>query len=156
MTPRETHEKAQVFALLTDLAERGGTLVAETLQAFGAPASAGPTIRLLATSTDPVTPRDLARRLDRDPSTATLVADRLQEAGLVARELHPSDGRKRVLVLTERGQDLWTAMRDGLHAAAFLDCLSPTERATLIELLSKMSRAARDAGGPFEARPAGR
>jgi DNA-binding MarR family transcriptional regulator len=124
--------------VLLDIAASAQATMAATLQDFDAPTSAAPVLRLLATSEAPVTPRDLARRLERDPSTASLIADKLEQAGLVARQPHPSDGRKRVLVLTERGHQLWKTLRDRLHRSGILDDMTPSERHGLLELLSRM------------------
>jgi DNA-binding MarR family transcriptional regulator len=138
MTDTAVDEKAQIIQSLLDVAHHAQATITATLEDFDAPASAAPTLRILATSEAPVTPRDLARLLGRDPSTASLAADKLEQAGLVARQPHPSDGRKRVLVLTERGHRLWRTLRDRLHQSAILDELTPSERLGLLELLGRM------------------
>jgi len=131
-------EKSEIVQLLLDAAERAQDAVTATLQEFDVPVSVAPAFRLMATSEEPVTPRDLAAALGRDPSTASLIADKLEQAGLIVRKPHPSDGRKRVLALTDRGKDLWGAMRDRLHATAILDRLTASERRSLRELLARM------------------
>ncbi|GAA1862618.1 hypothetical protein GCM10009836_48650 [Pseudonocardia ailaonensis] len=131
-------DKARIIQLMIEIAGIANVAIAATLREFAAPASAGEALRILATSDVPVTPRDLARGLDRDPSTASLLADKLEQAGLVARNPHPTDGRKRVLVLTERGRQLGDALRDRLHDAVLLDRLTPPERRVLLDLLDRM------------------
>lgn len=138
MTETAADEKAQIIQALLDIAGFTQATMAATLQDFDAPISAAPALRILATSKAPVTPRDLARLLERDPSTASLIADKLEQAGLVARQPHPSDGRKRVLVLTGRGHRLWNTLRERLHESAILDDMTPAERRGLLELLSRM------------------
>jgi DNA-binding MarR family transcriptional regulator len=86
----------------------------------------------------PPTMRDLAKRLRCDPSTISLTADKLETMGLMDRQPHPSDGRKRVLTLTERGRELRSAISAQLDEAGILARLTPSERATLATLLSKM------------------
>lgn len=138
MTDTAVDEKAQIIQSLLDIAHHAQETIAATLEDFDAPASAAPALRILATSEAPITPRDLARLLERDPSTASLVADKLEQAGLIARQPHPSDGRRRVLVLTERGHQFWKTLRDRLHHSAILDDLTPSERRGLLELLGRM------------------
>ncbi|WP_229663098.1 MarR family winged helix-turn-helix transcriptional regulator [Microbacterium album] len=138
MTETAADEKAQIIQALLDIAGFAQATMAATLQDFDAPTSAAPALRILATSQAPVTPRDLARLLERDPSTASLIADKLEQIGLVARQPHPSDGRKRVLVLTERGHRLWDTLRERLHESAILDDMTPAERQGLLDLLGRM------------------
>ena len=73
-----------------------------------------------------------------DPSTVSLAADKLQSMGLVARQPHPTDGRKRTLSLTEQGHTLWDALRTRLHASGMFASLSVQEQDTLLALLTKM------------------
>ncbi len=123
---------------MLEIADAAREAIESTLREFDAPPSAGPAIRILATSDLPVTPRDLARLLDRDPSTASLIADRLQHAGLIVRVGHPTDGRKRVLELTDHGRELWATLRDRVHATASWDALTATERSQLLGLLTRI------------------
>lgn len=51
------------------------------------------------------TPTELARRLEISTAAMTLVLNRLESAGHVTRERHPSDGRKLVVTAAERSSD---------------------------------------------------
>jgi MarR family transcriptional regulator, organic hydroperoxide resistance regulator len=51
----------------------------------------------------PVSQKELAARLKCNPSTVVDPADRLEEAGLVARRAHPEDRRVNVLTVTPKG-----------------------------------------------------
>ncbi len=138
MTDTASDEKAQIVQLVIEIAYLAQTTIAATLQEFDAPASAAEALRILATSDTPVTLRDLARQLDRDPSTASLIADRLELVELLTRQPHPGDGRKRVLALTERGHRLWNTLRERLHESAIFESVTPTERRRLLDLLGRM------------------
>ncbi|WP_260473736.1 MarR family winged helix-turn-helix transcriptional regulator [Amycolatopsis balhimycina] len=92
----------------------------------------------LVPGTEPPTMRDVAARLHCDPSTVSLAADKLQSMGLVARQPHPADGRKRTLTLTEHGHELWDALRTRLHASGLFAGLDAQEQDTLLALLTKM------------------
>jgi DNA-binding MarR family transcriptional regulator len=52
-----------------------------------------------------LTTKDLARRLDIDPANASTMLTRLVRRGLVRREPAPTDRRRRVVSLTERGTE---------------------------------------------------
>ncbi len=138
MADTASDEKAQIVQLVIEIADLAQAKIAATLKEFDAPVSAAETMRILATSDTPVTPRDLARQLDRDPSTASLIADRLELAELLTRQPHPSDGRKRVLALTERGHQLWNTLRERLHESAMFESVTPAERQRLLDLLGRM------------------
>lgn len=140
MSTRAENEKAEILDLVVGLGETVQNAIADTLREYDVPSSpsAATTIRIIATVAAPLTPRELAMRLDRDPSTVSLIADKLEQAGVIAREAHPEDGRKRVLVLTDRGRELWAVMRDRVHASVPFDRLTPDERPLLRDLLSRM------------------
>jgi DNA-binding MarR family transcriptional regulator len=52
---------------------------------------------------DPVGPVELSRRLHMTSASATVLVDRLEEAGHAVRELDPADGRRRVVRPTAQG-----------------------------------------------------
>jgi DNA-binding MarR family transcriptional regulator len=81
--------------------------------------------------------RELARQLRCDPSNITLMSDRLVAAGLVERQPHPTDGRQRVLALTDKGVKVWTLLMDRLQDRAPVFTLSTEEQAVLLALLEK-------------------
>jgi MarR family transcriptional regulator, organic hydroperoxide resistance regulator len=85
----------------------------------------------------PVPMRQLARRLQFDPSNITLMSDRLVAAGLVERLPHPTDGRQRVLALTEKGLGVLTMLITRLRDRAPVFTLSAAEQTQLRRLLAK-------------------
>jgi DNA-binding MarR family transcriptional regulator len=81
--------------------------------------------------------RDLADRLQCDPSNVTFLADRLEERGLIERRPDLADRRVKLLALTPAG--LAVRMRI-VHAAATrspLARLSPADQQRLSRLLDK-------------------
>lgn len=70
---------------------------------FGLTLAQGNALRDLG---EPLTTRELADKLVCEPSNATFVVDKLENAGLVRREPHPTDRRVRYIVLTPAGVDL--------------------------------------------------
>src|SRR4051794_22092240 len=134
----DVERKAEIIRVLVEVANAADAVVAQVLGEFGVPASVAGTLWALAPGTEPPTMRDVAARLRCDPSTVSLAADKLQSMGLVARQPHPADGRKRTLALTERGHELWEALRTRLHASGLFTGLDAQEQHTLLALLTKM------------------
>ncbi len=56
-------------------------------------------------TTGPATPSELARRVEVSTAAMTLVLNRLESAGHVRRERHPSDGRKLIVTAEQASAD---------------------------------------------------
>ncbi|MFC8432482.1 MarR family winged helix-turn-helix transcriptional regulator [Streptomyces sp. NPDC057253] len=82
--------------------------------------------------------RELAAKLNYDPSNVSLLADRLVAMGLVQRLPHPTDGRRRVLRLTERGDTLYHEILAQLFERSPIFKLSTEEQQQLRDLLVKI------------------
>ena len=136
--PADVERKAEIVRVLLEVANGADAVVAQVLGEFGVPASVAGTLWALAPGTEPPTMREVAARLRCDPSTVSLAADKLQSLGLLARQPHPADGRKRTLALTEQGHQLWQALRTRLHASGLFAGLDAPEQDTLLTLLTKM------------------
>lgn len=89
------------------------------------------------------TPKQLALTLDLPPPQVTMLVDRMVDRGLVRRQRSTRDGRALDLTLTPAGQDLARRAHRASTTmeAAWLQGLSPAERAMLAELLAKLTRA---------------
>jgi DNA-binding MarR family transcriptional regulator len=88
---------------------------------------------------EPVSMRDLARRLGCDNSYMTALVDALEEKGLAARTQHPTDRRVKVIVLSEAGRELaQRAQLVGITPPAAFDALNLSEILTLRDLLRKL------------------
>ncbi|WP_113699880.1 MarR family winged helix-turn-helix transcriptional regulator [Nonomuraea lactucae] len=130
--------------LLSQLVQVTGTAqaqIAAALAGSGLAESLAGVLWALNPQQAPVSMRELARRLRCDPSNVTLLSSKLEQAGLVEREPHPTDGRIRVLALTQRGIDLWTELVDHLEATSPIFTLSPDEQRQLSALLAKIQAA---------------
>lgn len=136
--PADVDRKAEIVRFLVEVGGSVDGVVAQVLGEFGAPASVAGTLWALAPGTEPPTMREVAARLHCDPSTVSLAADKLESAGLVARQPHPVDGRKRVLALTERGRELWEALTRRLHDSGLFAGLDVQEQDALLALLKKI------------------
>ena len=116
--------------------------IGEALGRLGITESTGAVLWALDPSASPPTMRGLARTLNCDPSNASLISAKLEQGGLVQRQAHPTDGRSRVLVLTERGRELHARLVADVAALTPLRHLDPVQRDQLRSLLG----AVRDAG----------
>jgi DNA-binding MarR family transcriptional regulator len=90
-----------------------------------------------------LTQRELARRMPSDPSTVRAMLVLLEERGLIERDMHPNDARKRSVALTAKGERafrrLWTAGEQ--IRAQILEALQPGEAKTLVRLLGHVAEA---------------
>ncbi len=81
----------------------------------------------------------VAEVLSCDASTLTGIADRLEERGLIQRQVDPADRRVKLLALTPTGRDLVTSI-DGPFTAEIpgYASLSESEREDLTQLLLRL------------------
>ncbi|MFE1317360.1 MarR family winged helix-turn-helix transcriptional regulator [Kitasatospora phosalacinea] len=126
--------------LLYRLGQRSGSAFNAALEQHGLRLRHHAVLRYLAT-VDGARQRELADRLGYDPSAIVSLLDDLQQLGLAERRPDPADRRSRLAVLTPAGHALLhTADRDSRHVTdSLLAPLSPTERATLNDLLQRIS-----------------
>lgn len=89
---------------------------------------------------DPVLPTDVAKWLDRNTNTITLIIDRMEKDGLVSRVRDLKDRRALRLLISPRGLKLYEqATRPSRELPkTILSALSADELSTLINLLEKI------------------
>ncbi|MEU3470625.1 MarR family transcriptional regulator [Streptomyces sp. NPDC006687] len=124
----------QLCGLVDGLAQRIGEHVRERAATLGLTAAQATALRELS---GPMTMRELAERMNCEPSNATFVVDRLEKQELVERHPHPTDRRARLLVLTDGGTALRARLLDLLHVDSPVACLTPEEQRVLRELLER-------------------
>jgi DNA-binding MarR family transcriptional regulator len=87
----------------------------------------------------PMAMKDLGRRMNCDPSFATMIADMLEKHGLARREPNQGDRRIKNLVLTAGGQELRSRVEREVAARMPWHCgLNVAERTQLLALVRKM------------------
>jgi MarR family 2-MHQ and catechol resistance regulon transcriptional repressor len=88
----------------------------------------------------PMKVNDIGRKVDLTSGSITTAVDRLQERGLVSREINREDGRSRIVQLTAKGRTLihaaFAAHATRMEKAA--GGLSMKERTDLVALLKKL------------------
>lgn len=95
---------------------------------------------LIKLSESPMTLREIAQAADADPSAATVAVDRLERRGLVQRHPHPEDKRRRLVHLTEAGeQAAATAQRILTDPPPALAALHPDDLATLARIVTELN-----------------
>jgi DNA-binding MarR family transcriptional regulator len=94
----------------------------------------------------PLSLGDLADLERVAPPSMTRIAGRLEEAGLVVRNVDATDRRIARVAISETGRELLkqTRTRRDAYLATRLRALSPEERATLARALPLLERLARD------------
>ena len=86
----------------------------------------------------PLPMRTLARKLCCDASNVTGIVDRLEERGLVRRAAAPGDRRVKMLVVTDRGLGIRTAIMARLSEAPEpIASLSAADQRALREILAR-------------------
>lgn len=75
-----------------------------------------------------------------DPRNAVPVIDGLAERGLLVRDVHPGDRRRRVLALTDRGGDVVADLTQtgAQMERRFLRALDPADQAELHRMLLRL------------------
>lgn len=89
-----------------------------------------------------VTPKQLAQTLELSAPNLTILLDKMQERGILERVRSTTDRRSQHVLLTDAGRELAARAHECTPRmeAELADCLSPAERAMLIELLGKVAR----------------
>ncbi|WP_299356937.1 MarR family transcriptional regulator [uncultured Shimia sp.] len=88
---------------------------------------------------DGQTQRELVEKLDVEQATMANTLNRMQRDGLIVRMDHPTDGRAKVICLTDKAR----LVRDDAYAAATtvndaaLAALSPDERVQFIDFMQR-------------------
>ena len=95
----------------------------------------------------PVTKASL--RLQVHPTSVTNAVDRLEQAGLVRRLPHPTDGRGTLVELTPAGRELALRATERLNAEVFAQPgLPPRRLQGLVRVITDLRRAAGDFVSP--------
>ena len=89
---------------------------------------------------DGLTPGEIARRLGLSTPTVPRATSRMEAAGLLRREPHPSDGRMVLVHLTSRGQELEKLIDAEMHQVTerALATFEGADRTALISALRQI------------------
>jgi DNA-binding MarR family transcriptional regulator len=133
----EYEDSAQLADLLQRLTKRLRHAQAERLAPLGLTPAQERALRMITRSTEPPRMTELADHLGIVPRSVTTVIDALEQAGLVRREIDPTNRRAIRLHLTDQGQAVRDGMREARRRAAedLFAPLSADDRQTLAKLL---------------------
>jgi DNA-binding MarR family transcriptional regulator len=147
-------EQADRMAAVTSVMRVQQLLLArveDALKPYGLTFAAYETLRLLAfTRTGSLPMGKMGRRLMVHPAAVTNAVGKLEQRGLVRRQMSPQDRRVVLAVITEEGRALAEEATDALNEAAFgLPGMSREQAADVTAALRAVRRAAGDidAGG---------
>jgi MarR family transcriptional regulator for hemolysin len=95
-------------------------------------------LRELAVAEAPCTVSSLSRELDVDPAAVSRLVAGLEHLGFLLRESDDHDGRRRPVVLTERGRNLMLAFHAKAHEreAVLAAALDPHDVETAMRVLN--------------------
>jgi DNA-binding MarR family transcriptional regulator len=123
----------QVFTLATQTS----TVVAALLSELDLTEALATALWRLDPDGAPPSMRALAATLGCDPSTVTFLVDRLEQRGLIQRQVATTDRRLKVIMLTSRGTRARARLVQALTASSPLASLSAAEQQQLYQLLVK-------------------
>jgi DNA-binding MarR family transcriptional regulator len=103
-------------------------------------------LNVLRDSQEPILQQDLGKTMVLDPNMLVLMLNSLEAAGHVERRRDPADRRRHIVAITDSGL---RALEHAEHALDgieddVLGALSPQERATVLELVTKVLEHHRD------------
>jgi DNA-binding MarR family transcriptional regulator len=117
----------------THMLERAAAVASE----FGVPVFA---VKALHQLDEPVTMKELGRRLHVDPSFVTMIADTLERHGLARREPNAADRRLKNLVLTPEGLELKSRLEQAmLGRMPWCEALGAEEKSSFLSMTRKMN-----------------
>jgi len=131
----ETH--ARLIDQLFSLGPLVGGLMKGVVEAEGLTESQANLLWLIAPDVPPLPMKQLATRLQCDPSNVTLLTAQIEKLGLARRVPHPEDGRVRTLVLTPAGRKVRKRLLANAHARSPFSALDDGEQLQLYKLLAK-------------------
>ena len=136
-------DPVQLADLLHRLTRRLRRAQAERLAPLGLTPAQERALRLITRSEEPPRMTELADRLGIVPRSLTTVIDALEEAGLVRREIDPSNRRAILLRLTDEGAAVRDELREARRRAAedLFAPLTAGDRETLAGLLNQLDPA---------------
>lgn len=133
-----------VLDLVFTAAEQINDLLADAVGDVGLTAVMAKTLWQIEPSATP-SMRQLAADLGCDPSTVTFLADRLQEKGLITREIDPANRRAKIVTLTGHGREVRRRIGTAMLTRSSVAGLSAAEQRQLRRLLTKLTHA-KDSG----------
>jgi DNA-binding MarR family transcriptional regulator len=126
----------------THMMKRAETVADE----FGVPLFAVKALHQLA---EPVTMKELGRRMHVDPSFVTMIADILERHGLARREPNATDRRLKNLVLTPEGLELKARLEQAmLGRMPWCEALDLNEKSSFLSMTRKMNVVLTDRSAP--------
>lgn len=106
--------------LISDIIDTSRELMAQMSRSMGVNATDLAAIQLLMMA-GPLTPSEIAQRLDMSPAAVTTVIDRLERVGSVTRNPHPSD--RRAILVTVSSAAMEFAVSSVLPMALAIDAV---------------------------------
>ena len=137
MACRDIHEVRHLGVLMGYCDHQMHRLMTKKLRQYDVSPMQCRTLTYLQEAEGQVNQRMLEQHLMVKPSTASGIVGRLEEKGLVRRQTSDSDGRCRILALTDSGRQFLAIAEQVNQQAA--QGFSPEERDTLRQLLLRLA-----------------
>lgn len=97
-------------------------------------------LSFLAQEPEPLTMTEVARRMKHTTAAATGLVDRLEKLGHITRKQGPTDRRKVMVVITEKGHAMVQEIRQDMiqNLLRLMEHLDESERATWLRIYEKI------------------
>lgn len=104
---------------------------------FGLSNATGLTLSALANAKEPLSPHEVSDRLVVTRATVTGLLDSLERLGYAQRKPHPSDRRKLLVEITDKGREVADVMREQIHRQEkkWFEVINSEEQIPFIQLL---------------------
>jgi DNA-binding MarR family transcriptional regulator len=144
-SPPPVEAAARAWAAMQDFVTAQGRH-GELREAFDFGRGLGRVTALLTLADGPLTMGELADSQGIDPPNATVIVDKLEGRGLVARTPHPEGNRRKLVTLTDAGRKAAGQAREIIaRPPAAIAELPPDDLAALERILTRLAEAARAA-----------
>lgn len=134
----------ELLIAFTTAVNRSRARLKPALEAMGITAPQADALWMLDPAGGTPTMKDLAGRLNCDPSTATFLVDRLAAQGLVDRVTSATDRRSKCVSLTGKGLKVRNDLMRAMSEHSVLASLSATDQIAVGRLLRKALAKADD------------
>jgi DNA-binding MarR family transcriptional regulator len=130
-------ESAMNLVLTADLLLKR---ISELLVPLNLTPSSALVLGMLADSTEPLAPHEIASRLIVSRASVTSLLDTLERQGFLLRKAHPFDRRMLLVEITQRGRSVADEFRPIVHRGQkiWFQNLATEEKESLIDLLHRL------------------
>ena len=122
------------------LADRVQKAIGRLQRPYDVTPASGYALSILSANDEPMSPNDIADQMILTRATVTGILDSLERRKYVTRAPHPTDRRRLLVTITDKGREAVPGMRQIIHRHQrdWFDVLTEEERQTLLGLVERV------------------